>query len=107
MIPDSTRGAALSGEAMQLGITLDCLPHKAERLREARCRRHGRRVASQVEVVGGEGDRWAVGRTYGFRGLQCRLDKPGDANCHFVLEVKYVLGCSVEAVGPTMRTDVA
>src|SRR5260370_37602548 len=104
MIPHSTRGAALSGEAMQLGITLDCLPHKAERLREACCRRHGRRVASQVEVVGGEVDRWAVGRTYGFRGLQCRLDNPGEPKWHFGLEVKYVFEGAVEAVGPEMRT---
>src|SRR6266849_3114034 len=53
--------------------------------------------------MGGEVVRWAVGRTEGFGGLQCRLDDAGDARRHLVLEVEDIFERAVEAVGPEMR----
>src|SRR6476469_5775685 len=67
-----------------------------------RYRREGRK-RTKVKIVGGEIVGRPSGRATHLGGLQGRLDDPGDASRHLVLQVENVSERTVEAVGPQMR----
>ena len=48
------------------------------------------RKRAQIEIVGGEIGRRARGGAAHLSRLQCRLDHPGDAERHLVLQIEYI-----------------
>jgi len=58
---------------------------------------------AQVEIIGGEIVRPAIGQSADLGGLQRRLDDTSDADRDIVLKFQDVLHIAVEAVGPEMR----
>jgi len=58
---------------------------------------------AQIEIMGREIVRPAIGRSADLGGLQCWLDDTSNANRDIVLKLQDVLHIAVEAVGPEMR----
>jgi len=83
-------------------VAFDRLIEKAKSLR-GRCQVQS--ISTEVQVVGGEVIRRAVGGARGLGGLQGRLDDAGDAGRDLVLKLENILERAVEPVGPEMRAS--
>ena len=57
---------------------------------------------AQIEIIGGEIVRPAIGRSADLGGLQCRLNDTSDAERDIVLKLQDGLHIAVEAIGPEM-----
>ena len=63
-------------------------------------------IGAEVEIIGGEVAGWTAPGAAGLGRLQGRLDDPGDAGRHLILQIEDVFHRAVETVGPEMRAGL-